>query len=529
MRANNPDISKAFEWLLSLSATRQCRELEELSQHHPERAAELDRLLAAHDAAPGFLDHLDAEQAARLLEVDEPRLMPERIGGYQLIEEIGRGGPGVVYLGKRVDSDFDKKVAVKLIKHGVDSESILRRFRVERRILASLVHPNIAGLTDGGLLDDGRPWFAMEYIEGQRLTDWCDHQELSLSERVRMFGQVCRAVQYAHSRLIVHRDLKPDNILVTGDGTVKLLDFGIAKLLAESEDEQTRVTLTGIQAMTPEYAAPGQIRGERVTVQTDIYALGVILYQLLTGHHPFRERNANRATLADAICGNDPSPPSAAVAAAETNGDQPKPISRPRQLRGDLDTIVMKAMARDPEYRYVSVEALAEDIDCHLQGLPVRVRRPSKLYALGRLIARHRLAIGAILAVILSLAIGLGSAIWEAPETRLQVTAENRQAARPEQISDFQTELFLVSDPVENRGERLTARDQLERGAEQPELQPDLASLIAETHINLSDYFIARPIFDRALAINQAMEEPLSGHGLLNLSRIVERRVGNYE
>jgi eukaryotic-like serine/threonine-protein kinase len=537
MTTNDPDISKVFERLLSLSEAERRREIDEIARHNPERATELDSLLAAHDAAPEFLDHLDAEQAARLLEENEPRLMPERIGGYRLIEEIGRGGLGVVYLGERVDSDFEQNVAVKLIKHGMDSESILRRFRVERRILASLAHPNIANLTDGGLLDDGRPWFAMEYIEGQRLTDWCDQQELSLNGCMHLFEQVCRAVQYAHSRLVVHRDLKPDNILVTADGTVKLLDFGIAKLLADSDDEHTQMTLAGIQAMTPEYASPEQIRGEPVSVQTDIFALGVILYQLLTHDHPFQEHNTGRAALAEAICDTDPSPPSAVVGRSGTEAGKRRPAARVRQLRGDLDTIVMTAMARDPERRYASVEALADDISRYLKGLPIRARRRSTWYAMSRFIARHRLAVGAAAAVILSLAIGLGTAMWQAREAQLQAAEANRQAERAEQVSEFLTGLFRVNDPAENRGERLTARDLLERGterldddlAEQPELQLDLARLIAEIHINLGEYALARPLLDRALATNRTLEEPVSAHGLLNLRGRVEHRTGNYE
>jgi eukaryotic-like serine/threonine-protein kinase len=534
---NDTDIGKVFDQLLGLSIKERSDELDRIARRDPELAAEMDSLLAAHDAAPEFLDHLDAERAAKLLAEDEPGLVPKRIGGYRLIEEIGRGGLGVVYLGERVDSDFEQKVAVKLIKHGMDSESILRRFRVERRILASLAHPNIASLTDGGLLDDGRPWFAMEYIEGQRLTDWCEQQELPLNKCMRLFEQVCRAVQYAHSRLVVHRDLKPDNILVTADGTVKLLDFGIAKLLADSDDEHTQMTLAGIQAMTPEYASPEQIRGEPVSVQTDIFALGVILYQLLTHDHPFHEQNSGRAALAEAICETDPSPPSVMVGRSGTETGKRRPSARIRQLRGDLDTIVMTAMARDPERRYVSVEALADDISRYLKGLPIRARRRSTWYAMSRFITRHRLAVGAAAAVILSLAIGLGTAMWQAREAQLQAAEANRQAERAEQVSEFLTGLFRVNDPAENRGERLTARDLLERGterldddlAEQPELQLDLARLIAEIHINLGEYARARPLLDRALAINQAMEEPLSGHGLLNLRGRVEHRMGNYE
>jgi eukaryotic-like serine/threonine-protein kinase len=536
MHTEANDISRVFERLLALAKSERRGEIEKISLEDPERAAELGKLLEAHDAAPDFLQRLDPEQAARLIEEDEHRFAPERIGGYRLSREIGRGGLGVVYLGERINSDFEQKVALKLIKHGMDSESILRRFRVERRILASLSHPNIAQLTDGGLLDDGRPWFAMEYINGSRLTDWCEEQSLSLAERMRLFEQVCRAVQYAHSRLIVHRDLKPDNILVTADGTVKLLDFGIAKLLSGSDDEQTQFTVAGAQALTPEYAAPEQVRGEPVTVQTDIYALGVILYQLLVRQHPFKNQNTNRAALVEAICETDPTPPSSAIDQASDSGQKGGPVIGRRQLQGDLDTIVMTAMARDPAHRYTSVEALAEDIYRYLNDLPIRARQPTRLYTLGRFIARHRTALGMAAVTVLALAIGLGTAVWQAREARLQAAEASRQAERAEQVSEFLTGLFRVNDPFENRGESLTARELLERGTEsietdlqdQPHLQFTLAALISDIHLSLGEYDRAENMLERAWLLNDVVDDRLAEIGLLRARALLAHRRGHY-
>lgn len=535
--ANGTDmLVELFARLSALTPDKRASELLAIQERDPALANELQSLLAAHDAAPNFLDQLNADSAVRLLQEDERLLMPETAGNYRLIREIGRGGLGVVYLAERIGGDFEQRVAIKLIKHGMDSESILRRFHNERRIVASLQHDNIARLIDGGFLDDGRPWFAMDYVQGESITDWSVHNNLSARQRLGLFEQVCRAVQYAHSRLIVHRDLKPDNILVTKEGKIKLLDFGIAKLLAESDDEQTQLTLAGIQAMTPKYAAPEQIRGEPVTVQTDIYALGVILYQLLAGHHPFENQNTGRATLAEAICDTDPSPPSAVVGRSGTGQDRKHPATRARQLQGDLDSIVMTAMARDPARRFASVEALAEDIYRHLRGLPIRARRQTRLYAMGRFMTRHRLALGATAAVILALSIGLGTTMWQAREARLQAAEATRQAQRAEQVSDFLTELFRVNDPHENRGEGLTARDLLERGAErietdlhgQPDLQFSMSALIGEIHLRLGEYDRAGPMLERAWSLNNEVDDRRTEIEVLRLRGRVAYRRGDY-
>ncbi len=249
-------IGAVLERLLAMPEGERRAELKRLARDDPQQAAELESLLAAHDADPDFLDRIDAKGAVHLLEEDGRLLMPDRVGDYRLSREIGRGGLGVVYLGKRVEGDFEQQVAIKLIKHGMDSVAILRRFQNERRILASLEHPNIARLVDGGMLVDGRPWFAMEFIRGEPITQWCNRKQLGIGDRLRLFEQVCRTVQFAHSRLIIHRDLKPDNILVTETKTIKLLDFGIAKLIAEDDEELTELTVAGNRAMTPEYAAP---------------------------------------------------------------------------------------------------------------------------------------------------------------------------------------------------------------------------------------------------------------------------------
>ena len=278
-------IETLFAKARLLPAAERLALLDGACANDPALRHDLDRLLAAHDQPGGFLDAFDRARAATLLADADAFTEEQVIGPYQVVGELGRGGMGTVYLADRTDGQFEQRVALKLIKRGMDSDAILQRFLHERQILARLQHANVARLLDGGVSDQGQPYFAMEYIEGVPITRYCDSQRLSVSGRLRLFQQVCRAVRYAHRNLIVHRDLKPSNILVTETGEVKLLDFGIAKLL----DEETGAggatwTGGGLRAMTPEYAAPEQIRGEPVTTATDVYALGVVLYELLTGH-----------------------------------------------------------------------------------------------------------------------------------------------------------------------------------------------------------------------------------------------------
>ena len=494
--------SDALARLLDMAVPERPAELERIARHDPDLAAELRSLLRAHEADPDFLRQLDAEGAVRLLEESEMLLAPERAGPYRLTREVGRGGLGVVYLGERVNGDFDQSVAVKLIKHGMDSEAILRRFQTERRILASLEHPNIARLIDGGVLGDGRPWFAMEHISGEPITQWCEQRQLSVGQCLSLFQQVCRAVQFAHSRLIVHRDLKPDNILVTEDGTIKLLDFGIAKLLAEhgNEDAGADLTVLGQRAMTPEYAAPEQIRGEPVSVATDIHALGLVLYQLLTGTHPYLQECETRAELQQVVCTTLPAPPS--TTARRTASPQSRSKSSGRRLKGDLDAIVLTALAKSPSRRYGSAEAMADDIGRHLARVPIRARHRTLAYRTGRFVARHRLGLAAAGCIMMALVTGLSAALWQAGKAK-----ERAEAAR--QSRDFVISLLRETNPVRSdEGVELLAADLLHHAARRISTTDDVSEdLLARLQIVLTEALLdlgrpndALPLAEQGLA-----------------------------
>ena len=312
---------------------------------------------------------------------------------------------GVVYLAVRADDHYQKRVAIKLVQHGLYTGAILHRFRTERQILASLDHPNIARLLDGGTTTDGRPYLVMEYVEGLPIDVYCDRHKLSISERLRLFRTVCAAVHYAHQNLVIHRDLKPSNILVSTDGVPKLLDFGIAKLLNPELSAPSLVfTESGLQLLTPEYASPEQVRGEPLTTASDVYALGVLLYELLTGHQPYRLTSRRRQDLERVICEVDPLKPSTAIsrsdADTETDGTgqrTPATVSQTREgqpeklrrrLTGDLDNIVLMALRKEPQRRYGSAEHLAEDLRRHLEGLPVMARPQTFGYRSAKFIRR---------------------------------------------------------------------------------------------------------------------------------------------
>ena len=362
------------------------------------------------------------------------------MGAYTLIREIGSGGMGTVYLAVRHDDAFEKRVAIKILKRGMDSDSIVRRFRNERQILASLQHPYIGGLLDGGTTADGLPYFAMEYIEGQRIVDYCDAHQLDTSTRIELFRKVCAAVQYAHQNLIIHRDIKPANVLVTADGTPKLLDFGIAKLLnPELAGETIAPTAAGPQLMTPEYASPEQVRGEPVTTATDVYSLGVLLYELLTGRRPYRLTSRTPAEIARVVCNSVPVPPSAAVTRLGDQGDVETGTTTitdatrsaetdrlRRRLAGDLDTIVLKALSKEPPRRYASVDQLSEDLRRHLAGLPVIARKDTLGYRTAKFVRRNRGAVAAAIVLFVSLVAGIVGTAWQASEAR-------RERARAEQ------------------------------------------------------------------------------------------------
>ena len=422
-----------------------------------ELRTEVESLLAAHDqAGTGFLKKpaVDLSAAAPAL----PSRTGLRIGVYQILEEIGHGGMGEVYRAVRADGQYTKEVAIKVVRGGYDSRSLLERFRNERQILASLDHPNIARLLDGGTTEDGIPYLVMELIEGKRIDRYCDDKKLSITDRLKLFRQVCSAVQYAHQHLVIHRDIKPGNILVTTDGVPKLLDFGIAKILDPSAGSET----TMARPMTPEYASPEQVRGESITTASDVYSLGVVLYLLLTGRSPYPGETRSSHDLSRAICDTEPTRPSSSIfkppvqmeAVPEITPEQlssardASPAKLRRRLAGDLDNIVLMALRKEPQRRYQSVEQFAEDIRRHIDGLPVGATKGSWRYRAGKYVRRHRAALAGSALVALAIAGGVAATIRQA---RIATAERVRAVKRFNDVRTLANSLiFEIHDSIQN-------------------------------------------------------------------------------
>jgi serine/threonine-protein kinase len=447
------------------------RWLREACASEPDLLSEVESLLAAEDEAGGLHEAARVEigqdtfTLSTRLRPDREDAGPERIGPYRVLQKLGEGGMGAVFLAQR-DEPFRKRVALKVLKDDGDVASLLERFRQERQILASLEHPHIARLLDGGRSEDGRPYLVMEYVEGMPIDRYCDHHRLSISDRLALFAAVCAAVHFAHQNLVVHRDVKPSNILVTSSGTAKLLDFGIAKLLNPDLSAPSSVlTQKGHRVMTPDYASPEQVRGEPVTTATDVYSLGVLLYKLLCGVHPYQVDATNLSEMSRVICEVEPLRPSAAV--RWTPPDERKELAWSRatspekwirRLRGDLDDIVLMAMRKEPQRRYQSVDRLTEDIQRHLEEKPVNARKGSFAYRADRFVRRHKLPLATAAVVLLSL-------VAVSIVTAVQATRIARERDKAEQVSSFLLELFETADPTGVTGARVTARDVLDRGA----------------------------------------------------------------
>jgi serine/threonine protein kinase len=379
---------------------------------------EVERLLAAHRRDTDLL------AGPAIPPANPQRLEGRHVGPYEILREIGHGGMGTVYLAVRADHAFRKQVALKIVRPVAGSEEVLRRFQREREMLATLDHPNIARLLDGGSTEDGLPYFVMEYVNGEPIDIYCDRHKLKVADRLELFRTVCAAVEYAHRSGIAHRDLKPANILVTGEGTAKLLDFGIAKLLRAGEDETVYITRTGLHLMTPEYASPEQIRGEAITALSDVYTLGVILYELLTGHRPYRMRSRLFHEIVRVICEEPPTRPSTAVGLTEkrpgmrdsepvtvtpemvSSARDASPAELRRQLTGDLDNVLLKSLSKEPLARYRSAGQMSEDIRHHLQREPVLATGETLLYRIEKFLQRYRIWV--IAALALGAAIGTG-------------------------------------------------------------------------------------------------------------------------
>jgi eukaryotic-like serine/threonine-protein kinase len=511
--------------------------LEAACQGDGELRREVESLLESEAEIGDFIE----TPVFRIHGETEPLAVGQRVGAYRIVRELGRGGMGSVYLAERADEEFEQRVALKLVRRGMDTDEIVRRFRSERQILAHLDHPNIAKLFDGGTTEDGRPYFVMEYVEGQPIDGYCDDRKLSVRERLELFRRVCSAVHFAHQNLIVHRDLKPGNILVTAGGAPKLLDFGIAKLL-DPDQEPFALTRADVRPMTPEYASPEQVRGEAITTASDVYSLGVLLYVLLTGHSPYRPATRDSQSLAKAICETDPPRPSSVIRQAEEarrpDGTSveltPESVSRVREgevrllrrcLAGDLDNVVLMAMSKDPKRRYASVDQLSNDIGRHLEGWPVVARKDTLGYRARKFAGRHKAGV-TVAALFLLLIVGFSVAVtifWQ------RAVREQRRA---EEISEFLENLFTISNPSESRGEEITAREMLDKGArtidqglaDQPGLRADLMETMGRVYRKLGLYTQARPLLEEALRLHRqelGNDDPRVASTLHNLANVL--------
>jgi serine/threonine-protein kinase len=490
------EIQGLFQQAADLDSAAQAAFLNEACPTDLALRAEVEALLRAErrSGAGAFIADAIGRAARELADDSAASRVGERVGPYRLVREIGHGGMGTVYLAERADEHYQASVAIKFVRSGAASAELERRFRAERQILAALTHPNIAWLLDGGTAPDGTPYLVMEYVEGEPIDAWCDRRGLGLEGRLALFLRVCGGVQHAHQTLVVHRDLKPSNILVTADGTPKLVEFGIAKLLAEGDAEATGT----LRLLTPAYGSPEQARGGHITVATDVYSLGVVLFKLLTGRTPLDLTGATPGEIERRICEEAPAAPSAAVTGAHA--------AWRRGLRGDVDTIVLKALRKEPDRRYASVEQLAQDLRRHMDGRPVRARPDTAGYRIGKFVRRHRWGVGATAALA-----GL-TAVYT---LRL---ADERDRARTEAtkaaaVSDFLKGLFEVSDPSQSRGQSVTARELLDQGAHrietglagQPEAQATIMRVIGEVYGALNQNDAARPLLLGALERHRAL------------------------
>ena len=469
-------------------------------------------------------------------------MMGDRIGPYRVLRTLGTGGMGEVYLAERADAEFEQQVAIKVVHGGASGGGAMHsRLKLERQILAQLEHPNIAHLTDGGSLPDGRAYIVMEYVDGIAIDFFCDSNRLDIAGRLKLFQIVCTAVHYAHQNLIVHRDLKPSNILVTAAGVPKLLDFGIAKLLDERQARQhtLAVTQADIRIMTPDHASSEQVRGLPITTSSDVYVLGVLLYKLLAGTGPFVIASVRLSEIERAICERDPRPPSQAVSTndsqesrgiADARSTNPKRLVR--TLAGDLDNIVLMAMHKEPERRYASAQQMSSDIQRYLEGRPVIARRDTWSYRSSKFVRRHWLpvtaGVGAAALVVAFAATTYRQSLRIAAE-RDRVAQQRERAeherARAEEVSSFLVNLFKLSDPEENRGNQVTARELLDSGAkrlqaglqDQPETKAALLSTVGAVYDSLGQYRDALPILDESLQLQAQSHDASHIETLLEL------------
>lgn len=479
---------------------------------------EIDALLKSSQEADGFMIGPPAQLAAEVFGGAElPADTGRMIGRYKLLERIGSGGMGEVYLAERADQQFKMQVAIKLIKRGMDTELVLRRFQHERQILASLEHPNIARLLDGGETEDGLPYFVMEHVKGERIDRYSEAKNLSLNGRLELFRQVCAAVSYAHQHLIVHRDLKPSNILVTPEGVPKLLDFGIGKIIQADDGAEPLATITAMPAMTPEYASPEQMEGAYATTLSDVYSLGAVLYKLLSGQTPFRLKPRSSPDIVRALTREEPPRPSTVIC------KQPSEVKNQKSLRGDLDNIVLMALRKAPERRYQSVEQFSEDIRRHLEERPVLARKDTVAYRTAKFVRRNKTALAAAALVLMVLIGGIVATKREADIATLEKARAERRFNEVRKLAN--SVLFDYHDAIKDLPGATKVRERLVKDAlnyldslageahGDPALQRELAAAYervgdvrgGESSGSLGDIAGSVESYTRALKIREAL------------------------
>lgn len=524
-------IKAVFAEAVELPKEAQSQFLEESCEGDPEVHNEVLALLAAEETVSGDVS-LAIEREARLAadslarEVAPAANPGSQFGPYRLVRELGRGGMGSVYLAIRTDDEFQREVAIKVVRNL--TPDLLERFRDERQILADLNHPGIARLLDGSTTQEGLPYLVMEYIDGLPIDRYCNEKRLPVKERLRLFLNVCEAVEFAHRNLVVHRDIKPSNILVTADGQIKLLDFGIAKMLRAAEGEGQGLassTQTGTKLMTPEYASPEQVRGGSITTATDVYALGVLLYRLLTGKPPYVAEDESIGALQIAICGTTPEMPSREVmrqgdasaaghvkheSIAALRGTSAERLRR--ELAGDLDQIVLTALRKEPERRYLSVALFAQDIRSHLEGRTVSARGDTWSYRTGTLLRRHPFASSFAAIFLLTVSLLSVALLIQVQRLSRQRDIAAQQTQKAEETIAFFLNLFRLADPGETRGNEITAREILDQGstrvrselAGQPAVQAAMMESIAQVYQNLGLRDRAALLLEDSLKVRKA-------------------------
>ena len=511
MKKNHSTIKSIFDEVLNLQEDERDKYISDLRKNNPELADEIVTLLIAYENSDDFLE--TPSIAAKILKDEEKlknSLIGNNIGPYTIVEEAGSGGMGIVYIAKRDDDEFEHKVAIKVLRHGLTNDYLVKRFQKERQTLANLQHPNIAKLFDGGTTNIEVPYLVMEYIDGIPITEYCSEKNSSIQKRLKLFQSVCDAVQYAHQNLIVHRDIKPGNILVNKDGRAKLLDFGVAKLLDEESNDLTK---TRMWHLTPEYASPEQIKGEVISTSSDIYSLGVLLYQLLSGYQPYQIESGSPFAISKIVADEKTIKPSEIHLKTKLSLDvkiteKYKKISH--QLKGDLDNIILKAMHKDPIQRYSSVQEFSNDIDRYLQGLPVIARMDTVQYRFSKFVQRHKVGVASFILFNILIISSIVAIIYQgriAAEERDKAKIENKKFVK---VNSFLQQMLSSVDPSEI-GRDVKVYDILEKAStdvnteleDQPEIEAAIRSTLGNTYVNLGEYDKAKPFLIEALEINE--------------------------